>query len=113
MSQAASATVHGTCYKSDVNTILLAEMKDGNPLFGSLQKIWLCSTYVSFGLSLYDTVEFSSDLNSYQIKDKELLSGLFIEEVEDLLISSLMHVYRHNGNKYVCPREDPNALLYD
>ena len=36
MSQAAFVTVHGTCYKSDVNTILSAEMKDGNPLFGSL-----------------------------------------------------------------------------
>lgn len=108
--QAASVTIHGTCFKQDLNTILLAELKDANLVFGSIEKIWLCGTYVFFGLKLYDTVDFATDLNAYQIKDEELPSGLFIVEVENLLMPSVMHIYKHDGNLYICPREDPNTL---
>ena len=63
-----------------------------------------------FGLKLYDTVDFRVDLNSYQIQDEQLPSSLFIVEAQDLLMPLVMHVYKHDGNKYICPREDPNAL---
>lgn len=44
--QAASVRFHETWYKKDLNTVLLAEFIDRNPVFGSLQKIWLRSTYI-------------------------------------------------------------------
>lgn len=108
--RAASVTIHGTCFKQDCNTILLAELKDSNPVFGSVEKIWLFGTYVFFGLKLYDTVDFTTNLNAYQIKEEELPSGLFIIEAQQLLLPLVMHIYNHNGNQYICPREDLNAL---
>ena len=109
--QVFSVTIYGTCYKKDPNTILLAEMKDVYPVFGSVVNIWLCSSYIFFALKLYDTVEYSSSLNAYQIEEESLPSSLFIVEVKDLLMYSVMHIYRHNGLMYVCPREDPNAIM--
>lgn len=44
--RAASVTIHGTCFKQDCNTILLAELKDSNPVFGSVEKIWLFGTCI-------------------------------------------------------------------
>ena len=44
--QVSSVTIYGTCYKKDPNTILLAEMKDVYPVFGSVVNIWLCSSYI-------------------------------------------------------------------
>ena len=108
--QAASVTIHGTCFKQDCNTILLAELKDSNPVFGSVEKIWLFGTYVFFGLKLYNTVDYTTNLNAYQIKEEELPSGLFIIEAQQLLLPSVMHIYNHNGNQYICPREDLNAF---
>ena len=108
--QAALVTIHGTCFKQDCNTILLGELKDSNPVFGSIEKIWLLGTNLFFDLKLYDTVDFATNLNAYQIKEEELPSGLFIIEAEQLLLPSVMHIYNHNGNQYICSREDLNAL---
>ena len=60
--QATSVTIHGTCFKQDCNTILLAELKDSNPVFGSIEKIWLLGTNIFFGLKLYDFVDFATVL---------------------------------------------------
>ena len=109
--QAASVTIHGTCYKKDDNTILLAEITDSRPVFGSLVNIWVYGSFVFFSLKLYETVGFSPNLVSYEIKDEELPSGLFVIEVEDLQMTSVMHLYKHDGCKYVCPREDPIAIV--
>ena len=109
--QAASVTVHGTCYKKDKNTVLLAEITDSNPVFGSLVNIWLCGSFVFLGLKFYETVGFTQNLNSYEIKEEELPSGLFVIEVQDLLMTSVIHAYKHDGCIYICPREDPRALI--
>lgn len=111
--QATSVTVHGTCYKRVPNTIILAEMNDSNPVFGSLENIWLCGAFVFLGLKLYETVGFTANLNSYQIKEEGLPSGLFVIEVQDLLMTSVMHGYKHDGKIYICPREDPKTLVND
>ena len=74
--QAASVTIHGTCYKKDDNTILLAEITDSRPVFGSLVNIWVYGSFVFFSLKLYGTVGFSPNLVSYEIKVEELPSGL-------------------------------------
>jgi len=71
--------------------------------YGSLE-------HILFGLKLYDTVEFVTNLNAYQTKEEELPSGLFITEAQQLLLPSVMHIYNHDGNHYISPREDPNAL---
>lgn len=113
MFQVGSVTVHGTCYKADLNTILLAEMGNSLPVFASLMNIWVCETYVFFGLKLYETVEFASNLHAYEIKEEEMPSGLFVVEIKDLVIPSVMHIYKHDGCMYICPREDPNALVDD
>ena len=42
--EAASVTIHETCFKQDRNTMLLAGLKDSNPVFGSIEKIWLFGT---------------------------------------------------------------------
>ena len=57
--KASSVTVHGTCYKKDLNTIWLAQ-----PVFGSLEKIWLCSRYIFGGLKLYHGEEFETGMRS-------------------------------------------------
>ena len=44
--QVGSVTIHGTCYKADLNTILLAEMSHTLPVFASLTNIWVCETCV-------------------------------------------------------------------
>ena len=111
--QATSVTVHGTCYKRVPNTIILAEMNDSNPVFGSLENIWLCGAFVFLGLKLYETVGFTANLNSYQIQEEGLPSGLFVIEVQDLLMTSVMHGYKHDGKIYICPREDPKTLVND
>ena len=33
-----------------------------------------------------------------------------LPEAQQLLLPSVMHIYNHNGNQYICPREDLNAL---
>lgn len=109
--QVGSVTIHGTCYKAHLNTILLAEMAHSLPVFAPLMNIWVCETYVFFGLKLYETVEFASSLHAYEIKEEEMPSGLFIIEIKDLVIPSVMHIYKHDGCMYICPREDPNALV--
>lgn len=109
--QVGSVTIHGTCYKAHLNTILLAEMGHSLPVFASLMNIWVCETYVFFGLKLYETVEFASSLHAYEIKEEEMPSGLFIIEIKDLVIPSVVHIYKHDGCMYICPREDPNALV--
>ena len=108
--QAASVTVHGTYYKRDINTILLAEITDTNPVFGSLANIWISGPFVFLGLKLFKTVGFVHNLQSYHIQEEELPSGLFIVEVQDLLMTSVMHVYNKDGNMFIFPREDPKAL---
>lgn len=45
--QAASVTVHGTCYKKDDNTIL-AEITDSRSDFGSLVNIWFYGSFAFF-----------------------------------------------------------------
>ena len=37
----ASITVHGTFYKRDQNTVLLADVSDSNPVFGSLSTMFV------------------------------------------------------------------------
>lgn len=111
--QAASVTVHGTHYKRDENTILLAEITDTNPVFGSLVNIWISGSFVFLGLKLFQTVSFIHNLQSYHIQEEGLPSGLFIVEVQDLLMTSIMHGYNKDGNIFVCPREDPKALRND
>ena len=78
--QVASVTVHGACNKKDLNTVLLAEFNDRNPVFGSLEKIWLCGVYICFGQRLYQTVDFTTNLHAYEIKDEDLPSVPFITE---------------------------------
>ena len=111
--QAASVTVHGTHYERDQNTILLAEITDTNPVFGSLANIWISGPFVFLGLKLFKTVSFIHNLQSYHIQEEELPSGLFIVEVQDLLMTSVMHGYNKEGKIFVCPREDPKALKND
>ncbi|XP_074636827.1 uncharacterized protein LOC141894960 [Acropora palmata] len=106
-----SNCVHGTCFKKDLNTILLAQMTDSQPVFGSLENVWLSATHVFFGLKLYKTADFSIDLNAYQIEEEEMATGLFVIEVGDLLMTSVMHIYKHERCQYVCPGEDPSTLL--
>ena len=65
------------------------------------------------GLKLYETVGFTANLNSYQIQEEGLPSGLFVIEVQDLLMTSVMHGYKHDGKIYICPREDPKTLVND
>ena len=52
--------------------------------------IWVCETYIFFGLKLYETVEFASNLHAYEIKEEEMASGLFIIEIKDLVIPTVM-----------------------
>ena len=113
--QAASVTVRGTYYKRDQNTILLAEITDTNPVFGSLANIWISGPFVFLSLKLFKTVSFIHNLQSYMyhIQEEELPSGLFIVEVQDLLMTSVMHGYNKDGNIFVCPREEPKALRND
>ena len=69
----------------------------------SLVNIWICHIYVFFGLKLHETADFVSDLGAYKFKEEALPSGLFVIEVDDLLISSVMHIYKHEGCMYICP----------
>ena len=69
----------------------------------SLVNIWICHIYVFFGLKLHETADFVSDLGAYKFKEEALPSGLFVIEVGDLLISSVMHIYKHEGCMYICP----------
>ena len=111
--QVASVTVHGTCNKKDLNTVLLAEFNDRNPVFGSLEKIWLCGVYICFGQRLYQTIDFTTNLHAYEIKDEDLPSGPFITELQDLLLPSILHIYKPDDKMYLYPREDLSALLGD
>ena len=65
------------------------------PVFASLTNIWVCETYVFFGLKLYETVEFASNLHAYEIKKEEMPSNLLIIEVKDLAIPLVTHIYKH------------------
>lgn len=60
---------------------------------------------------LYKTADFSIDLNAYQIEEEEIATGLFVIEVGDLLMTSVMHIYKHERSQYVCPLEDPAPSL--
>lgn len=111
--QVASVTVHGTCNKKGLNTVLLAEFNDRNHVFGSLQKIWFCGVYICFGQRLYQTVDFTTNLHAYEIKDEDLPSGPFITELQDLLLPSILHIYKPYDKMYLYPREDLSALLGD
>ena len=99
--QVGSVIIHGACYKADLNTILLAETGHSLPVFASLMNIWVCETHVFFGLKLYETVEFASNLHAYEIKEEEMPSGLFIMEVKDLVIPSVMHIHMHDGCMFI------------
>ena len=58
--QTRSITVHGTYYKLDSNSILLAEMRDTLPTFGSISNIWMYDQrHVFFALNLFETVNYS------------------------------------------------------
>ena len=111
MFQTRSITVHGTYYRLDTNSILLAEFRDSLPIFGSIYKIWMYEGRVFFALQLFETVDYSVNLTAYEIKEEQLPSGLFIIEAQDLLLSTVRHIYRHKGTMFVCPREDPRTLL--
>jgi len=74
----------------------------------SLVNIWICHVYVFFGLKLHETADLVPDLDVYKVKEEALPSGLFVIEVDDLLMSSVMHIYKHEGCMYICPREDPD-----
>ena len=81
----------------DINSVLLAEMKDAFPVFGSISKIWMYQRFVFFALKVFVTVNFCANLNAYEIKEEELPSGLFVIEAQDLLMTNVMHIYKHNG----------------
>ena len=49
---ASSITIHGTRYNKNSNTILLAEMRDGTPIFGSISNIWFYEVQTFFALKL-------------------------------------------------------------
>lgn len=109
--QANSVIIHGTCYKVDKNTILLAEMRNSNPVFGAVANIWLHERLAFFALKLFATVNFTAVLGSYEIEEEQLPSGLFVVEANDLLMTTVMHIYKYEGAMFICPREDPNALF--
>ena len=109
--QANSVIIHGTCYKVDKNTILLAEMRNSNPVFGAVANIWLHERLAFFALKLFATVNFTAVLGSYEIEEEQLPSGLFVVEASDLLMTTVMHIYKYEGAMFICPREDPNALF--
>ena len=110
--QVASVTVTSVT-KKDLNIVLLAEFNDRNHVFGSLQKIWFCGVYICFGQRLYQTVHFTANLHAYHIKDEDLPSGPFITELQDLLLPSILHIYKPYDKTYLYPREDLSALLGD
>ena len=68
--QATSITVYGTLYKVDINSVLLAEMKDAFPVFGSISKRWMYQRSVFFALKVFETVNFCANLNAYEIKEE-------------------------------------------
>ena len=103
--------IHGTCYKVDKNTILLAEMRNSNPVFGAVANIWLHERLAFFALKLFATVNFSAVLGAYEREQEQLPSGLFVVEASDLLMTTVTHIYKYEGAMFICPREDPNALL--
>ena len=111
--QANSVIIHGTCYKVDKNTILLAEMRNSNPVFGAVANIWLHERLAFFALKLFATVNFSAVLGAYEREEEQLPSGLFVVEASDLLMTTVMHIYKYEGAIFICPREfeDPNALF--
>lgn len=89
--RARSITIHKTCYKVDSNTILLAEMRDSTPIFGTICNIWFHERHAFFALKLFETVNFSSNLVAYEIEE-HTASGLFVVEAKDLLMISVMHI---------------------
>ena len=109
--ESSSVTIYGTCYKRDSNTILLAEMRDVTPIFGAISNIWLHERHAFFALKLFNTVNFSVDLGAYEIEEEQLPSGLLVVEAQDLLMTSVMHIYKHKGAMFICPREDPKTLV--
>lgn len=64
------------------------------------------------GLKLHEAADFVSDLGAYKVKEEALQSGLFVTELDDLLMSSVMHIYKHEGCMYICPREDPDQRSF-
>lgn len=109
--QACSMTIHGTYYEVDTNSILLAEMRNSFPIFGSISNMWMYESHVFFALKLFKTIDYSVNLTAYEIREEQLPSGLFVIEAQDLLMAIVMHIYKHEGLMFVCPREDPRTLL--
>ena len=72
-----------------------------------------CVVLIFFCLKLYQNVDFSANANDYEIQDEDLPSGLFITEEQDLLMPLILHIHKHSGKMYLCPREDRSALLGD
>ena len=56
---------------------------------------------------------FCAVLGAYEIEEEQLPSGLFVVEASDLLMTTVMHIYKYEGAIFICPREfeDPNALF--
>ena len=87
----------------DNNTILLAEMRNSNPLFRAVANIWLHERLAFFVFKLFGTVNFSAFLGAFEMKEKQLCSGLFLIEANDLLMTTVMHIYRYEGAMFICP----------
>lgn len=75
--KAASITARGACYKCDLNTIFLGEMRSKCKYLAHYRRFGYA---VFFGLKLYDTVDFIAGL----IRDEEILSGLLTLETGPL-----------------------------
>lgn len=103
--QANSVIIHGTCYKVDKNTILLAEMRNSDPVFGAVANIWLHERLAFFALKLFVTVNFSVVLGAYEIEEEQLPSGLFVVEASDLM-TTVMDIYKYEGAMFICSREE-------
>ena len=62
------------------NAILLAEMRNWNPVLGAFPNIWLHERLAFSVLELLETVNFSAVLGAYEVKE-QLPSGLFVVEM--------------------------------
>lgn len=98
-----SITLSGTRYCPGINTLIqIGYTEDGLPEFGNLVKICYASDQSVFFLcKIMESVGFSEELNSIEISEPSLPTGLHVSHPSDLPSHHVHHSYSSGGKKYI------------
>jgi len=103
--------LHGTKYCNGAILAVLTTPDRQLPVFGVIKNIFVISDYVYFDVTLYSTILFEANLQSYFVEEISDEDNQYICSYESLVDYNVFHILENDGSLYVSVKYDIDDVV--